>query len=270
MTSTSILRHFVQAYNLSASSENKIHDDAVAKKFGFQGGLVPGVEVYAYMIYPMLQHFGEEWLHSGYAECRLLKPVYDGARTDISGDFSDENLSLVVESSGEKCATGLASISNGSHQSKKTKFQEVELPEFEKRPKASKVSLPIGKTLGTFKQIMSEDDQIQYLQDVSEPSGIFKKEKIIHPGWILRMANRALSMNVLLGPWIHVGSKIQNIEAAYIGQTIAAHSEVTDLYERKGHNFVEIDVSVIGERDVFLTHIQHTAIYRPRQVTEAA
>jgi hypothetical protein len=84
------------------------------------------------------------------------------------------------------------------------------------------------------------------------------------------MANRALSMNVLLGPWIHVGSKIQNIEAAYIGQTIAAHSEVTDLYERKGHNFVEIDVSVIGERDVFLTHIQHTAIYRPRQVTEAA
>ena len=32
------------------------------KKIRFQGGLVPGVEVYAYMIYPMLQHFGEEWL----------------------------------------------------------------------------------------------------------------------------------------------------------------------------------------------------------------
>ena len=39
----------VQACNLSHASENKIHDDEIARRFGFQGGLVPGVEVYAYM-----------------------------------------------------------------------------------------------------------------------------------------------------------------------------------------------------------------------------
>ena len=43
MINTSTLKHSVQAYNLSASSENKIHDDSVAKKFGFKAGLVPGV-----------------------------------------------------------------------------------------------------------------------------------------------------------------------------------------------------------------------------------
>ena len=36
MINTSTLKHSVQAYNLSASSENKIHDDSVAKKFGFK------------------------------------------------------------------------------------------------------------------------------------------------------------------------------------------------------------------------------------------
>jgi hypothetical protein len=34
----------VQAYNTSKQSENKIHDDAVARRFGFSGGLVPGVD----------------------------------------------------------------------------------------------------------------------------------------------------------------------------------------------------------------------------------
>ena len=41
----------VQAYNTAHSSENKIHDDAVARRFGFTGGLVPGVDVYAYMMH---------------------------------------------------------------------------------------------------------------------------------------------------------------------------------------------------------------------------
>jgi len=33
----------VSAYNTAAASDNKIHDDSVARRFGFRGGLVPGV-----------------------------------------------------------------------------------------------------------------------------------------------------------------------------------------------------------------------------------
>ena len=40
----------VSAYNTSKHSENKMHDDTVAKRYGFSGGLVPGVDVMAYMI----------------------------------------------------------------------------------------------------------------------------------------------------------------------------------------------------------------------------
>lgn len=45
---SALMAHHVEAYNVSRASENKIHDDAVARQFGFSGGLVPGAEVYAY------------------------------------------------------------------------------------------------------------------------------------------------------------------------------------------------------------------------------
>ena len=41
--------HKVSAFNSAKASENKIHDDATAQRFGFKGGLVGGVHVYAYM-----------------------------------------------------------------------------------------------------------------------------------------------------------------------------------------------------------------------------
>ena len=41
----------VSAYNTSKHSENKMHDDTVAKRYGFVGGLVPGVDVMAYMMH---------------------------------------------------------------------------------------------------------------------------------------------------------------------------------------------------------------------------
>jgi hypothetical protein len=46
----------VEAFNASKEAENKIHDDTVARRFGFRGGLVPGVDVYAYMTHlPVLR-----------------------------------------------------------------------------------------------------------------------------------------------------------------------------------------------------------------------
>ena len=52
MSASAATTYAVEAYNLSHASENKIHDDAIAQKLGFSGGLVPGVEVYAYACHP--------------------------------------------------------------------------------------------------------------------------------------------------------------------------------------------------------------------------
>ena len=75
---TPLTTHSVRAFNTAAASENKIHDDTVAQRFGFRGALVPGVDVFAYMAHVPVAHFGCTWLKRGQAECRFLKPVYDG------------------------------------------------------------------------------------------------------------------------------------------------------------------------------------------------
>ena len=52
-----VFEYRVRAVNGSTHSENKIHEDSVAKQYGFRGGLVPGVTDYAYMTRPALDAF---------------------------------------------------------------------------------------------------------------------------------------------------------------------------------------------------------------------
>ena len=87
-----------------------MHDDTVAKRFGFIGGLVPGVDVMAYMIHLPVAKWGRAFLERGLIEARFVKPVYDGEITDVTGDESNGVLAIQVESRGELCATGTASL----------------------------------------------------------------------------------------------------------------------------------------------------------------
>ena len=100
----------VEAFNTAVASENKIHDDAVAKKFGFGGGLVPGAIVYAYMTHLPLERWGRAWLEHGTAECRFSKPVYDGDRVTVSASEADGGLDIRLECRGIVCATATAAL----------------------------------------------------------------------------------------------------------------------------------------------------------------
>src|ERR1700726_1336097 len=100
----------VSAYNTAKLSENKMHDDTVARRFGFNGGLVPGVDVMAYMMHLPVAKWGRAFLERGLIEARFVKPVYDGEIVNVTGEESDGVLSIEVESRGQLCATGSASL----------------------------------------------------------------------------------------------------------------------------------------------------------------
>jgi hypothetical protein len=74
-----------------------------------------------------------------------------------------------------------------------------------------------------------------------------------------------LTHNVVLGPWIHVGSTVNNFSPARVGQTLTARARVAANYEKKGHRFVDLDALVLAD-GAPVARIAHTAIYRPRQV----
>ena len=92
----------VEAYNVSHASENKIHDDATARRFGFKGGFVGGVNVYAYMSHQPVHHWGRAWLERGTAAARFSKPVYEGDVAEVSATLDADDMVLEVRSLGEK------------------------------------------------------------------------------------------------------------------------------------------------------------------------
>src|SRR5215510_14628737 len=86
----------VSAYNTSKQSENKIHDDTVARRFGFSGGLVPGVDVMAYMMHLPVVRWGRDFLEHGQIDARFVKPVYDGENTDVTAEENNGVLDIEV------------------------------------------------------------------------------------------------------------------------------------------------------------------------------
>ena len=262
--------YHVSAYNTAKASENKIHDDATAKRFGFRGGLVGGVHVYAYMTHLPVLRWGRAWLERGTGYCRFNKPVYEGDIAEITAEEDAEGLALNVTSQSVLCATGRAALRPVAPAVSVADFPATTPPVQDARPAADERSLPVGRWLGMNPLPIDVAYHAQDLRDTRETDPLYTKEGIVHPGTILRCCNWVLSHNVVLPAWMHVGSTVQNIGIARIGDTLGARARVTQNYEHKGHKFVEVDVLVVADEHRPLARVTHTAIYRPRQLAEAA
>jgi hypothetical protein len=60
-----------------------------------------------------------------------------------------------------------------------------------------------------------------------------------------------------------VQSVIRHLGGARVGETLATRGRVRSLYERKGREYVEVDLVVVaGARARPVAHVLHTAIYR--------
>jgi acyl dehydratase len=264
---TSIEPYRVSAYNTAKESENKMHDDTVAKRFGFSGGLVPGVDVMAYMMHLPVRKWGRAFLERGLIESRFVKPVYDGENAIVSGEEKDGVLTIAVESRGQLCATGSASLPAAAPSISSADFKET-APVAERRP-VDATSYVAGQWLGTVPRAWAGDAASGYLTDVRESDPIYARQGLGHPGLLQRIMNKVLVDNAILGPWIHVGSRMQLLAAARSGDELTARAKVTGNYEKKGHRFVELDAIIVANGATPVAHCQHTAIYQPREQAAA-
>jgi hypothetical protein len=231
---------------------------------------VPGVEVYAYMTHLPVERWRRAWLERGTAECRLLKPVYDGDATVVTATETAEGLDLRLESHRELCATGRAALP-AVPPAVPAGFAEAPRPPNppETRPPADETTLAVGTWFAIHPFRVNDEDARQYLSDARETLPLYAAERLVHPGTILHIGNWALRHNVVLGPWMHVGSRVEHFAAAHIGDELSARARVTANYQRKGHRFVELDVLVYANGDRPVARVAHVAIYRPRQLTAA-
>jgi hypothetical protein len=268
MTSQSLGPYRVSAFNTAHASENKIHDDAIARRFGFGGALVPGADVYGYMTHLPVMRWGRAWLERGTAECRFFKPVYHGDSASVAASEDGGALDISVESRGEVCATGRAALPDAPAAAPALdRFRKV--PQRAERRPADEVSLAAETWLGIDPYPITAEATTRYLADLRETAPIYAEYGLMHPANILRSCNFVLSRNVVLGPWIHTGSRVQHFATASVGDALSVRARIAANYQHKGHRFVDLDALVIANEATPIAQILHTAIYRPRQVAAA-
>jgi hypothetical protein len=249
----------LRARNLVPESANKIHDDDVARRFGFSGALVPGVELFAYLSHPLVEACGLEFLTGGRLDVRFRRPVYDGeevvatAEPDSGGGFAV----ALTGADGAARAVGRAWSPDGSTWPGR---------DYSATPASGRL-LPVGPDplplgpLGSVEEPADAERHDGYLEGIGETLPLYRDKSLVHPGAQLRLVNELLMRNVDLGPWIHTASAARFLAPAPLPCVLHAHGVVTEVYERNGNAYVRYDALVLAD-DRPTMEVDHTAIYR--------
>jgi acyl dehydratase len=263
----------VRAHNGAIHSENKIHDNEVARQYGFAGGLVPGVTIHAYMTRPVVDAFGRDWVERGTISTRFNRPFYEGGMVTVQATVTaagDDSVDLDLQAlndAGEVCAVGTASLPAApSPVPDIAGFPLAPLPA--SRPLADEATMRAMDVMGALQVPWNGKDE-EYLDEIADDHSLWRgQDGVLHPGYLIRLANNILVRNVELGPWIHVSSEVTHFRAAPRGTNLTTRGRMLEEFERKGHRFVVLDVLVADETEAPVTRARHTAIYQVRRVNE--
>lgn len=115
-------------------------------------------------------------LERGEAECRFLKPVYDGNVVRASAEEEqDGSLSLAVRTGDTLNATGRAWLSAGARKARAPQDLPTSVPPAE-RPHASGETLAAGVGLGVAPMTIDRAALAKYLEDVGETDALYLRE----------------------------------------------------------------------------------------------
>lgn len=230
---------------------------------GFQGGLVPGVDVYSYLTRPAVEHFGRGWLERGTGDVRFVKPVYDRDQLDIDvTTAAGGELTIEARCGGEVRAILIARFTPAHEPDAPDVIPDS--PVFEPKLEAARRSFPVGMVLGSLAVNLTESECVRQLAEVGETLDLYRIERIVHPGHLLRFADEVLSRNVNLPPWLHVGSSVRNYGLVHWDESITVRARVMATFLRKRNQFIQLAVLMAGVDGRPCIRVSpYTAIYKP-------
>ncbi len=259
----------VIGYNYATDHDNKIHSDEVASQYGFKGGLVPGVGVYAYLTQPVVAALGRAWLARGAVTAKFLKPIYHGEEVVAQATVTNiQPLTFKLElynAEGILCAVGEASLPQTLTEINPADYPAKMLPA--QRPAATIANLPVGTVLGTLEWTLDLPAlAAKFLRDMRASSPLYVgAEAVCHPAFYLAQANEILLLNAKLGPWIHTDSAVQHYRLPNNGEHLSLRGTVVEALEKRGHEIVALELGLFAEDQRPIAHLRHRAIIRLRQ-----
>ena len=256
------------AFNQMPDSENEIHNNEVAKKMGYSGGLVPGVTISACIIQPAITAWGMDWLSRGCAHVKVSNPIYDGEHFDVElADASAREFSATLRNAKQQviaeAEVSLTAELPAEPAMRGDRFAAGRVPNtcegLQRLKEAGMGALPARWS--------ADMQQAQYLADESQVPDLLKRDGggYANMSFILGLTNFALAANVAMNPWVHIETTSQNFRPIPDNSGVLVESQIVDLFEKKGHQFVDVGMNIfLYETQQIATTVLLRAIYRMR------
>ncbi len=259
------------AFNEVPDSQNQIHGADVAAQFGFEGGLVPGVTVSAYLAHPAVTAWGLEYVARGAAHIVVEKPVYDGKpfTVELAADGEHAYDAVLTDLSGSVRARGRCWLPSQLPVAPQRRGDAI-LPSDMERPQGT------PETMRRLQQSGMGALRIRW-SETAELTSYFRDSELMptplkiaggrhaHLGFVLGLTNWALDRNVLINPWLHLQTESQCFHAIELGTELIVEAAIVDLFEKKGHHFCDVQVSAFRScDDAAVMHTRLRAIYQLR------
>jgi hypothetical protein len=249
------------AKNFAVASENKIHSDAIAKRLGFTGALVPGVTVFGHLTWPLTEKLGTTWLTNSYVITRFLKPAYDGETLSISAkDGASDSLSCECHNS----SGVLLAILDCKLQAQTTpvdaRVAAIKSNSIAERVEISWDTVNVDEPFPTYLWQPDQEHNRDYSARLDDATLLYQ-QGVLHPHAILSQANQVLVRRYVMPAWIHTGSEIRFRKLLRVGDAIEMRAVPIEKWEKKGHQFIKLYIACLVDGEV-TTEVYHTAIFK--------
>lgn len=262
------------AVNSASESDNRIHDDAEARRFGYRSALVPGVTLYAYLTQLAVPFFGSEWLRRGAASLRLLRPAYAGETMVCTASVRGADAGAFLELScaredGTVCADGSARLSAAAAPSGldgAPSLPDVAPPAL--KPPLTPETIPLGVPLAPLQTRCTAADARAYADETEDPSPWWRDASpfggpLLPPGVIAGRQARLLRANFSFGPSIHTASEITHLAPAPADGLYRTGGVIRETFERGGHHYLVLDALTTVDGTP-VARVRHTSIFKVR------
>lgn len=259
------------ALNTAPDSQNEIHGDNVAQQYGFKGGLVPGVTISAYLIQPAIEAWGMDWLLRGHAHVRVGSPLYDGETftVDVRNTSDTVYEADLVRPDGTVSATAevsLPAVAPAAPVRRGDAIAERGHVGAQASPARFKVLKEEGCLAYRYRWGATHRMNA-YIADHHAMPPLLQIDKggYANMSFLLGISNWVFAGNAHMNPWVHLETTSQNFRAVPKDTIVVAEMNVVDFFEKKGHEFADVDVNLFDEaNDDALCSIRLRAIYKLR------
>ena len=137
------------------------------------------------------------------------------------------------------------------------------IPQPEDRPFITRALAPLGEDLSAMAIDLSAAEAELYAEEKARNSDPLwhGAGARVHPGWIAQRAN-ALLAHTWRYTAIHASSQIQHLAPVHADQRLLVSGRLASGYERKGHEYAVIDLTISSEDGRDLVRMRQPTIYQ--------